>query len=83
MWKNEDKYWKKFDWKLNRNITVDKDEENLILLYENVVNWRCEDKIIVDFFHNNIMKIDIYQIDLKIRLFKIQNLIISYYFYIN
>ena len=83
MWKNEDKYWKKFDWKLNRNITVDKDEENLILLYENVVNWRCEDKIIVDFSLNKIIKIDIYQIDLKIRLFKIQNLIISYYFYIN
>ena len=83
MWNNEDKYWKKFDWKLNRNITVDKDEENLILLYENGVNWRCEDKIIVDFSHNNIIKIDIYQIDLKIRLFKIQNLIISYNFYIN
>ena len=74
---------KKFDWKFNRNITVDKDEENLILLYKNIVNWRCEDKIIVDFSHNKIMKIDIYQIDLKIRLFKIQNLIISYNFYIN
>ena len=53
-----------FKWNFNSNITVDKDEENLILLYENGVNWRYEDKIIVDFFHNKIMKIDIYPIDL-------------------
>ena len=80
MWKNGDE---NLEGKFNSNITVDKDEENLILLYENGVNWRCEDKIIVDFSLNKIIKIDIYQIDLKIRLFKIQNLIISYNFYIN